>query len=136
MAKERYGKGVVFLDGKAQLPEDAKFVGVLPLFKEKCSEDIKASRKMNINRDVEPCTCCKDVIKLLEATSKVPGHNRNFTLYKTEVYAPGETKWCYFLLIAEDEFPIVITEEFANKIMQNPEVGRDVAFNHWFDRWR
>lgn len=135
MEEKKY-KGVVFLDGVAQLPKDANFAGVLPLFKEKDLEDVKANREMIVNRDVEPCTCCEDVIKLLEATSKVPRHNRNFTLYKTEVYAPGETKWCYFLLIAEDEFPIVITEELANEILQNPDKGRDIAFSHWFNRWK
>lgn len=93
-------------------------------------------RAMNINRDVEPCTCCEDVVKLLEAVSKIPGNSRNFSLYKTEVYLSKEPSWCYFLLVDGDQFPVVITEELANRILQNPDVGRDIAFGHWMDRWR
>lgn len=97
---------------------------------------MELDRTMNINRDVEPCTCCEDVIKLLEVTRKIPGYNRNFTLYKTEVYLSKESGWCYFLLVEGDDFPIVITEELANQILQNPDKGRDIAFGHWMDRWR
>ena len=97
---------------------------------------MELNRTMNINRDVESCTCCEDVVKLLEAVSEIPGNSRNFTLYKTEVYLSKEPSWCYFLLVAGDEFPIVITEELANEILQNPNKGRDIAFGHWRDRWR
>ncbi|MBO5180001.1 MAG: hypothetical protein J6B87_06625 [Clostridia bacterium] len=97
---------------------------------------MKLDRTMNINRDVEPCTCCEDVVKLLEAVSEIPGNSRNFALYKTEVYLSKEPSWCYFLLVAGDKFPIVITEKLANEILQNPDKGRDIAFGHWMDRWR
>ena len=91
---------------------------------------------MNIDRTVKECTCCADVIKLLECTSK----HRDFSLYKSCVYDERydyrEATWCYYLLIADDSFPIVITEEVANKILKDPEYGCSIATNHWFSRWR
>ena len=30
----------------------------------------------------------------------------------------------------------VITEEVANKIIEEPELGCNIATNCWFDRWR
>ena len=61
-------KPIVFLDGEAQLPENAEFLGVVPFTVEQGHPE---ANKMEINRTVEPCTCCGDVIKLMEWTSKI-----------------------------------------------------------------
>ncbi len=91
---------------------------------------------MNINRNLEECTGCSDVFKLLECTSEAHSQYRNFALYKTSIYNNKEATWCYYLLIADDPFPIVITEEDANKILKAPEYGCSITINHWFSRWR
>ena len=94
---------------------------------------------MNISRNVEECTCCADVFKLLDCTNPSRGSYRGFALYKTRVYGDRNDKeisWSYYLLIEEDFFPIVITEEIANKILKDPEYGGYFVTNHWFCRWR
>lgn len=91
---------------------------------------------MEISKRAKECTCCGDVIKLLECTSKPPKSFRDFVLYKTSIYGDKKTAWCYYLLIKDDSFPIVITEDVANKILNEPEYGAFIATSHWFNRWR
>lgn len=94
---------------------------------------------MNIDRTVKECTCCGDVIKILECTNESCNSYRDFALYKTSVndgHYDKEYTWCYYMIIAEDSFPIVITEEVVNKILKDPEYGFSIATNWWFNRWR
>jgi len=71
MEKTRFYRGVVFVDGKAQLPPNAQFAGVMFFCKESSSDEIDVDRKemdvdrkemdvdrkeMDINRNVESCT--------------------------------------------------------------------------------
>ena len=89
----------------------------------------------NIDHTVETCTCCEDVIKLLECTGTFPYSHRNFALYKTPVYN-ASNQWCYYLLIEDCSYPIVIAENLANKIISKPERGSEIAYGFWFDRFR
>ena len=90
---------------------------------------------MKVIRTTEECTCCADVIKILECINEPNSRYRDYELYKTMVSNEKEM-WCYYLLMKGDSFPIVITEEVANKIIKEPELGCNIATNCWFDRWR
>ncbi len=88
-----------------------------------------------IDRTVESCTCCGDVIRLLECKGTFPYSHRNFALYKTPVYN-ASNQWCYYLLLENDPLPIVICENLANSIIENPMRGSELAYSFWFDRYR
>lgn len=92
-------------------------------------------QQMMVNKEEQPCTCCFDVIRLMEVTSVIPNYLRGFSLYKTKVY-DGKDTWKYYLLLEDDTFPVVITKEFADTILEHPEEGEYVAWNMWFDRYR
>ena len=93
-----------------------------------------------INNVSEPCTCCKDVVKLLEF--KGDSTDRDFTLYETSQIDLNRKEYekVYFILIKDDFFddifPIIITQDTAMEILKNPYLGERLAYNRWFDRYR
>ena len=83
----------------------------------------------------EACTANMDVIKILEARGDVSF--RDFSMYETYV-RDSEDKFCteYFIMMEEDVFPIIISEDMAKKILENPEIGESLVYNTWFNRYR
>ena len=83
-------------------------------------------------------TCCGDVVELLQHNAEFGEHS--FTLCKTLVLENTDRshsgKWSYMLIVDKDRFPIIITEECAKKILENPEQGKTLAYNRWMDRYR
>lgn len=90
-----------------------------------------------ITRTPKYWTCCKDILKLLEFRSKYNA-DRKIGLYKTFQIDCSRNSYgeIYFLLIEGDEFPIVITEEAANEILNDTDTGLQLANNRWMDRYR
>ena len=80
------------------------------------------------------CTCCGDVIRLLE----VAGETRRFSLYKTwKVDLKNQyQQTTYFILAEDDPFPIVITKKMADEILKNPEEGATLVADYWLGRYR
>ena len=89
-----------------------------------------------INNVPEPCTCCSDVVKLLEF--KGNRTERDFALYETKQIDLDRKEYekVYFILIKDDIFPIIITQDTAMKILKDPYLGERLAYNRWFDRYR
>ena len=89
-----------------------------------------------ISKVSEPCTCCGDVVKLIEFKGDCT--TRNFTLYETSQIDCNRKEYekQYFMLIEGDIFPIMVTQETAMEILKNPDVGETLAYNRWFDRYR
>ena len=87
------------------------------------------------NTIIEECTCCGDVIKLMDFKCE---SYRNFSLYRTfELDIEGKQhRFRFFLLLDNDKYPIIITEDAAKNIMKNPEYGKKLVFNHWLNRYR
>lgn len=83
-------------------------------------------------------TCCGDVVELLVYDSKGTERSRNYSLLKIKynggIYAPSS--WIYAMLIEDDKYPILIHEEIAQIILDDPEKGGHWAFNFWLDRYR
>lgn len=79
------------------------------------------------------CTACGDVVKIIDFEGD---KHRNFSLYKTLIIDAerNDYGWCYFLLIEDDKFPIVITEQLANDALNNLDSIHNLIFNRWFDR--
>lgn len=86
----------------------------------------------------ERVTCCGDVVKLLDY--KGERNERSFSLCKTVVLKDTERtesdKWIYMLILKNDKYPVIITEECARSILENPKKGETLAYNRWFDRYR
>ena len=70
-----------------------------------------------------------DVIKLVSYSGCRP-----FDLFKVEQY--DATNWTYMMLIDNDALPIIISEELAQKIIANPSIGGEIAYNTWYERHR
>lgn len=89
-----------------------------------------------VNKTNEQCTVNNDVIQLLSFESK--DTTRNYILYKTLEYELDRrtSGWVYFLIKNNYEFPLVITEECANQILDDPLKGETLIFNCWLDRYR
>lgn len=92
--------------------------------------------RITIYNTPEACTCCYDVEKLLEF--KGGNEVRDYTLYRTTRIRADRSVYdeIYFLLIEDDKFPIIITENVAESILKNPDEGEKLAYNRWFDRYR
>lgn len=86
----------------------------------------------------ERLTCCGDVVELLNHESS-PG-KRCFSLCKTLIRGnTGDNdseKWSYMLIVEDDCYPIIITEEYAKNILGNPKQGEDLVYNCWMNRYR
>ena len=83
-----------------------------------------------VDRKEQNETCPGDVILLLE----VSGEKWIYSLYKT--WKIGSENSChqqtaYFILEAEDPFPIVITKKMAREILKNPEIGVTLVTKCW-----
>lgn len=95
----------------------------------------KEPYETNLN---EECTCNGDVVRLVWSSGRKGPHCRMFSLYKTLIIDNQRVPqgWIYFILENNDKFPIIITEEAAKEIMENPEIGDTLAFNRYLDRYR
>ena len=86
----------------------------------------------------ELLTCCGDVELLYHVKGDLG--ERSFSLCKTLVLEDTKRnasgKWCYMLIVENDHYPIIITEECANTILENPEQGKFLVYNRWMDRYR
>ena len=94
---------------------------------------------MSVEKYSKYLTCCNDVIKLMEVKSKVPhALLSSFTLYRINTIDSEETScgFTYILTTPDDQFPVVITEETANKILEDPKIGYSLMWNHWFKRYK
>ena len=93
---------------------------------------------MTVNKEEDFCTCCNDVVILMDVKSVIPNVIRSFTLYKTQVLNEKKyfVDWMYYIAVEDDRFPIAITKEAAKEIYDNPEKGHWLVWNRWFDRYR
>ena len=87
-----------------------------------------------VDRKEQNETCPGDVIRLLE----VSGEKWIYSLYKTwkvdsEISDQQEV---FFILEADDSFPIIITKKMAEEIWENPEKGIRLVYNTWLGRYR
>lgn len=90
--------------------------------------------QLTVDKTETPCTGFYDVYQLMEVKSVIPHLKRNFALYKSRVLEGENT--VYYLLLSEDKFPVIISEEYAKEILEDPEKGVDLAFNIWLTRYR
>lgn len=94
---------------------------------------------VNIDNTIEYETCCGDVTRILSYTTPGSSGKRGYTLYKTSTIGIDweNSKLCvYFMMIEDDNLPLIITEEAAQQILKDPEKGQKLAYNRWFDRYR
>jgi len=86
----------------------------------------------------EIVTCCGDVVELLYHKGNSGEHS--FSLCKTLVLEDTDRRdsgnWSYMLIIQKDQYPIIITEECAKSILENPEKGKKLVYSRWLDRYR
>lgn len=87
-----------------------------------------------------PLTGCFDVLELLNYDAEDKPYCRSFTLCKTLVIEgldrETSNNWVYMLIIEDDKFPIIISEDCAKKILADPIKGGNLLFNRFFDRYR
>lgn len=83
--------------------------------------------------DSVQCTCCGDVLKLLECE----GYSRfpNYSLYKI-CNSRNFNGWFYIMIIEDDKFPVPLSEEEAMSFIEDPSKGATFARNIYFDRYR
>lgn len=85
-------------------------------------------------------TCCGDVRELLYHKGNSDEHT--FSVCKAVVLEDADDRtrfsdnWVYMIIVEKDQYPIIITEECAKSILENPEKGKNLVFNRWFDRYR
>lgn len=83
-------------------------------------------------------TCCGDVRELLYHKGNLGEHT--FSLCKTLVLEDTDRSnsdnWVYMLITEGDQYPIIITEECAKSILEDPEKGKTLVFCRHFDRYR
>ena len=101
--------------------------------------------KITIKLAEEACTCCGDVIQLLDFRKDDGVLNLGYNLYKASdsrpkydnrgIRIPYEN-WIYFILSDDDKFPMIISEKTANEILENPEAGCALVNQWWQDRYR
>ena len=84
-------------------------------------------------------TCCNDVVKLMEVKFEVPhALLSSFSLYKiNRIDSEGTTcGYSHILTTPDDKFPVVITNESAYKILDDPKLGYSLLWDYWFKRYR
>ncbi len=86
----------------------------------------------------EKLTCCGDVIELLYHKGNFG--ERSFSLCKTLVLENTQCNdygmWIHMLIVENDRYPIIISEECAKTILKNPEQGQNIVYNRWLDRYK
>ena len=79
-----------------------------------------------------------DVVELLNC--KPGAHLRHYSLCKVLMRAfPNsieEENWLYMLFVDGDDYPIVISEEYAMYILNYPSEGEKLAYSCWMSRYR
>lgn len=83
-------------------------------------------------------TCCGDVVELLVYDSKDAEYSRNYSLVKIKYNSRLSCRddWVYAMLIEDDMYPVVFTEDIAEMVLDDPEKGGHWAFFFWHDRYR
>lgn len=83
-------------------------------------------------------TFCGDVRELLYNEGNSGEHT--FSLCKTLVLEgtdrSNSDNWVYMLITKGDPYPIIITEECAKSILEDPEKGKTLVYCRHFDRYR
>lgn len=81
-------------------------------------------------------TCNGDVVELI--SYQCPDHRwRSYKLYKIElVGSTQKNAWAYVILMKDDKYPVIITEDLAQKIIDDPEEGGKLAYSIWMSRYR
>ena len=89
-------------------------------------------------RNLRYLTHTGDVIELLNCNSGV--HRRSYSLCKVLMHSlPNsieEENWVYMLFIDGDDYPVVISEEYAMDILKYPSEGERLAYSCWMSRYR
>lgn len=94
------------------------------------------AKGVSIDRQPESCTCYDDVVRLLDYIGD--DSERDFILYKTTLRGieRKHDRHAYFILPFGDQYPIVVTEEVAMRILDNPGYGERLVYNTCMDRYR
>ena len=91
-----------------------------------------------MSKESKILTCCGDVVELLYHKGNLG--ERSFSLCRTltleNPQRSNSDKWSYMLIVENDNYPIIITEECAKIILENPEQGKKLVYNCWMDRYR
>ena len=86
----------------------------------------------------QECTCCGDIVQLLSYEGSVGEHS--FTLCKTLELSDTERKesgrWVHLIIVDNDKYPIVITDDCAKTILEDIEKGKKLVYSRWLDRYR
>ena len=83
-------------------------------------------------------TCCGDVRELLYYKGSLREHTWSLckTLVLEDTDRSNSDKWVYMIITKGDKYPIIITEECAKSILEDPEKGNTLTFCRHFDRYR
>ena len=83
-------------------------------------------------------TCCGDVRELLYHEGNSGEHTWSLckTLVLEDTDRSNSDNWVYMIITKGDQYPIIITEECAKSILENPEKGNTLTFCRHFDRYR
>ena len=83
-------------------------------------------------------TCCGDVRELLYHEGNSGEHTWSLckTLVLEDADRSNSDNWVYMIITVGDKYPIIITEECAKSILENPEKGNTLTFCRHFDRYR
>lgn len=85
-------------------------------------------------------TCCGDVREMLYHEGNSREHTwslcKTLVVYDAEHRSTLDDKWVYMIITKGDKYPIIITEECAKSILDDPEKGNTLTFCRHFDRYR
>ena len=83
-------------------------------------------------------TCCGDVRELLYYEGDLGEHTWSLckTLVLEDTDRSNSDNWVYMIITKGDKYPIMITEECAKSILEDPEKGKTLVFCRHFDRYR
>lgn len=99
---------------------------------------METKKLFSVDITQEVVTGAGDVIQLLSYKADIS--NRSYTLCKVleleDVDRTTADNWVYMMLIANDEYPLVISKECAQSILDNPKKGEQLAYSRWLDRYR
>ncbi|MBQ8042784.1 MAG: hypothetical protein IJ272_01370 [Clostridia bacterium] len=99
---------------------------------------METKKTVSVDIRQEVVTGAGDVIELLRYKAGIG--DRSYNLCKVlAVEAVDRTtadNWVYMMLISDDKYPLVISKECAQSILDNPEKGYELAYSRWLDRYR
>jgi len=94
-----------------------------------------AHNNAKVDKKIQSVTCSGDVVQLLDYRAGEGA--RSYTLCKASMYyVTNNIVWVYMLLVDGDDYPIVISKEYAKIIFADPKKGAELAYNCWLNRYR